>query len=177
MIRNIYLIGFMGTGKTTVGKLLARNLGRVFIEMDEEIEKKENKKIVEIFSLYGENYFREKEKELLKEIAKKKELVVSCGGGIVIDKENREILKSTGIVFWLVASPQVIYQRTQGTSHRPLLNVDNPQRRIEELLCKRILFYQQTGHYSLDTSHLSPQEVVRKIIEILENEEKVSPSS
>lgn len=176
MPQNIYLIGFMGAGKTTVGKLLAEQLKRGFVEMDEAIERREGKKIVDIFSLYGESYFREKEKEVLKDIAQKSGLVVSCGGGIVIDKENIEILKSTGTVFWLMASPEVIYQRTRGCSVRPLLNVDNPKERIKELLSRRLSLYQQAHHY-IDTSHLSPQEVVRKIIEVLENGEKISASS
>jgi shikimate kinase len=166
--RNIYLIGFMGTGKTTVGKLLAKNLRRPFVEMDEEIEKREGKKIVEIFSLYGESYFRKLEKEVLIQIAKENNLVVSCGGGLVCDEENLQILKSTGIVFLLEASPEVIYARTKHYAHRPLLNVENPRQRIEQLLKVRLPFYRQ-AHYSLDTSTFSPEQVVAKITQILED--------
>ncbi|MCD6583472.1 MAG: shikimate kinase [Candidatus Omnitrophica bacterium] len=176
MDKNIYIVGFMGTGKTTVGKLLAKRLNREFIEMDEEIEKKENKKIVDIFSLYGESYFRKVVKEVLKEIAERKNLVVSCGGGIVIDRENLQILKATGIPVCLEASVEVIYERTKRHTHRPLLNVADPRKKIEELLAYRSSFYHQVP-LRVDTSGLNPSQVVDKIMEILKDDKKITPSA
>ncbi|MCK4809744.1 MAG: shikimate kinase [Candidatus Omnitrophica bacterium] len=165
--KNVYLIGFMGTGKTVAGKLLADRLGRSFVEMDEEIERREGKKIVDIFSQRGEDYFRKVEKLVLKEIAGKNNLVVSCGGGVVIDPENLKILKETGIVVRLDADCGVIYERTKKHTHRPLLNVADPQAKIKEILDKRERFYRQ-AHHSIDTSFIPVNRVVEKIVEILE---------
>ncbi|MCM8756435.1 MAG: shikimate kinase, partial [Candidatus Omnitrophica bacterium] len=141
---NIYLVGFMGTGKTTVGKLLSQRLKKQFIEMDEFIEQREKMSIPEIFSQRGEGYFRKVEKDTLKDIANKKDCVVSCGGGVVIDNENMEILKRTGLVICLCADSKTIYERTAKDKNRPLLNVDNPQKRIEELLKIREPFYRKS---------------------------------
>mgnify|MGYP001080117682 CR=1 FL=1 len=165
-MKNIYLVGFMGTGKTTVGKILAKKLNKKFIETDEVIEKKEKKKIVDIFREYGEPYFRRLEKELIKKISKKKDLIVSCGGGLICNEENLKILKETGIVFNLSASVKTIYNRTKNSSSRPLLNVENPKERIRSLLNKRMPFYKQ-AHYSIKTDKLSKEEVADRIIKIL----------
>ncbi|MCM8786703.1 MAG: shikimate kinase [Candidatus Omnitrophica bacterium] len=165
-MKNIYLVGFMGTGKTTVGKFLAERIKKKFVEMDEEIEKKEGKKIVDIFKEKGEPYFRKLEKELLKELAKQSDLVVSCGGGLICDEENLEILKKSGLVINLLASPETIYERTRHSLDRPLLNVSKPLDRIKELLKKRRPFYRQ-AHYSIKTDTITADEVVEKIIKIL----------
>lgn len=169
MNKNIYLVGFMGTGKTTVGKILAEKLGREFVEMDEEIEKEEGKKIVDIFRQNGESYFRKIEKEVLKRIASCFNLVVSCGGGVIVDKENLKILKETGVVICLKAKPSIIYERTKKTKERPLLNVPDPLKKIKELLAKRAPFYAKADYF-VDTSTLTPEEVSEEIIKILKNE-------
>ena len=169
MNKNIYLVGFMGTGKTTVGKILAKKLNREFVEMDEEIEKREGKKIVDIFRLFGEPYFRKVEKEILKEIASCSNLVVSCGGGVIVDEENLKILKETGIVICLKAKPSIIYERTKKTKERPLLNVPDPLKKIKELLARRAPFYAKADYF-VNTSTLTPEEVSEEIIKILKNE-------
>jgi len=169
MNKNIYLVGFMGTGKTTVGKILAEKLGREFIEMDEEIEKKEGKKIVDIFRQKGESYFRKIEKEVLKRIASCFSLVVSCGGGVVVDRENLKILKESGIVICLKAKPSIIYERTKKTKERPLLNVPDPLKKIKELLARRAPFYAKADYF-VDTTPFTPEEVSEEIIKILKNE-------
>jgi shikimate kinase len=163
---NIYLVGFMGVGKTTVGKLLSKRLNRRFVEMDEEIENREGKKISEIFAQYGEPYFRKLEKGLLRELSRQNNLVVSCGGGVVCDEENLRILRETGLVFNLKAEPTTIYERTKKYTHRPLLNVEDPLRRIEELLKERSRFYSK-AHYSINTDGVFPEEIVDKIVGIL----------
>ncbi|MCM8774268.1 MAG: shikimate kinase [Candidatus Omnitrophica bacterium] len=163
---NIYLVGFMGTGKTIVGKLLSHRLKKQFIEMDEFIEQREKMSILKIFSQRGEGYFRKVEKEVLKEIANKNDCVVSCGGGVVIDNENMEILKRTGLVICLSADSETIYERTAKDKNRPLLNVDNPKKRIEELLKIREPFYRKS-HIFIDTTNISPEEVVDKIVKVL----------
>jgi len=165
-VKNIYLVGFMGTGKTTVGKLLSKTLKKEFLEMDEAIEKENGKKITEIFKIHGEPHFRELEKKLLLVISKYDNLVVSCGGGLICDKGNLEILKKTGIVFNLTASKESIYERTKKFKGRPLLNVKDPLKKIEELLNMRKPYYSQ-AHYTIDTDKIEPKAIVKKITDIL----------
>ncbi len=158
----------MGTGKTTVGEILSRQLKREFVETDRLIEEREGLDIPTIFSTKGEAYFRKAEKEVLEKIASRDNLVVSCGGGIVIDKENVTLLRKTGVVICLRASPSVIYERTKSYKHRPLLNVEDPLRRIRELLKEREPFYRK-AHFFIDTSRISPQEVAEEIMRKLVN--------
>jgi len=165
-MQNIYLVGFMGTGKTAVGKILAKELSKEFVEMDALIEEKEGSEIVDIFANKGEAYFRSLEKALLGELSRREDLVISCGGGLVCDQENLKLLKETGVVFALRASVSTIYQRTKEHTHRPILNVDDPRGKIEQLLAKRAPYYAQAQH-SIDTDNLSPEEIADKIITIL----------
>jgi len=156
----------MGTGKSAVGKILAEKLGKEFVEMDAVIEEKEGSKIADIFAKQGEAYFRSLEKALLGELSKREDLVISCGGGLVCNPDNLKQLKETGVVFALRASVSTIYQRTKEHIHRPILNVDNPQKKIKQLLEKRAPYYAQVQH-SIDSDSLSPEEIVDKIIAIL----------
>jgi len=167
-MKNIYLVGFMGTGKTVVGENLAKRLAREFVEMDAVIAEREGKKIVDIFDKKGEAYFRKLEKKLLKELCIKDNLIISCGGGLICDKENLKRLKETGIVFALTASPLVIYERTKKHLHRPILNVNDPQAKIKELLDKRTPYYKQ-AQYSINTENVLPEEIAAKIVTILNN--------
>lgn len=169
MADNIYLTGFMGTGKSSVGSLLAFKLGRIFVEIDAEIETREKASIVDIFDRRGEAYFRAREKELLAELSGKKDLVVSCGGGIVLEAANRRILKSTGLVICLFADPAVIHDRVRACGKRPLLNVPDPESRISELLGQRREFYREAD-INIDTSSLAVEEVVDLIIKNLKDE-------
>ena len=164
MSLNIYLVGFMGTGKTVVGKSVARQLKQEFFDLDFLIEEKQKRKIAQIFAQDGEAYFRSLEKQILKDISRKRNVVVSCGGGIVKDLENIQIMKKTGVIICLSARPEVILARTKGYTHRPLLNVDDPTKRIEELLKMRAPFYAQAD-YSIDTSDLTVSPVVNKVLE------------
>ena len=165
MSLNIYIVGFMGTGKTAVGKGVARQLNLKFLDLDLLIEQGQKKKINQIFAEDGEAQFRLLEKQALKKISAKENLVVSCGGGIVLDKENIQTMRKTGIMICLNARPEIILARTQRYRHRPLLNVDNPQDKIKELLGIRAPFYSQAD-YTIDTSDLSISEVVNKVLEI-----------
>ncbi|MFH1518952.1 MAG: shikimate kinase [Candidatus Omnitrophota bacterium] len=167
-MKNIYLVGFMGSGKTVVGQNLATTLGREFVEMDALIEKEQGSKIADIFAKEGETYFRKLEKTLLGELSKREGLVISCGGGLICDQGNLKQLKETGVVFALTASVSTIYQRTKEHTHRPILNVDNPQEKIKQLLEKRASYYAQAD-YSIGTDNLSPEEIANKIIAILNN--------
>jgi shikimate kinase len=163
---NLYLVGFMGSGKTAVAKQIAEVTDLKYVEMDDLIEKKENRSINDIFSDSGENYFRKVEKEILKEISFGDKQIVSCGGGVVIDEENIRRMKNSGIVICLEAKPEVIYQRIKNEGHRPLLNVDNPQAKIEELLKLRKPYYDKVNH-RVKTDDLSVKQVAQEIKSIL----------
>ena len=161
-MRNIVVVGFMGTGKSAVGRLLADKLNREFLELDDIIEKREGISIKEIFEKKGEPYFRDIEKEAVKEASQKQGLVISAGGGAIIDEENFANLKKSSIIVCLEASPDVILKRTKGNTCRPLLNVPDPKKKIEELLQKRAPYYKKTD-LSINTDTLTIEEVVEKI--------------
>ncbi|HDZ77315.1 MAG TPA: shikimate kinase [Candidatus Omnitrophica bacterium] len=162
-MKNIYIVGFMGTGKSVVSRDLAVRLNRKAVELDELIENKEKRKINDIFTRDGESYFRRLESQALSEVSRSYGLVVSCGGGIVLNEANIKIMKETGIVICLSASPDVILKRTSHSNHRPLLNIDNPRLKIEELLNQRAPFYAKADH-AIDSSCLDVKGVVDIII-------------
>lgn len=162
---NIYLTGFMGTGKSAVGRELAKKKKWRFLDLDQLIELKEKRAIADIFSSSGEAYFRKLEQEALKEVSKENKFVVACGGGIVLNKYNIKLMKETGRVICLTAKPEVIMKRVSGQAHRPLLNVSDPRAQIELLLKLRAPYYAQAG-VALDTSKLSIRQAVEKIIKL-----------
>jgi len=159
---NLYLVGFMGSGKTAVAKEIAESTDLKYIEMDELIEKKEARNINDIFKDSGEDYFRKVEKEALKEISLADNQVVSCGGGVVIDEANVNLMKDSGVLICLQARPDVIYKRVKNNKDRPLLNVENPQVKIEELLRIRRPYYQK-ANYIIETDNLSVQQVAQEV--------------
>lgn len=165
-MRNIYLTGFMGTGKTSAGQEIARCLGLKFIDLDELIVKKEGRSINDVFAQAGEPYFRKAEKETLKEVSQGASQVVSCGGGIVIDPENIAIMKQSGRFIAFTARPEVIFERIKKETHRPLLNTADPLARIKELLNIRKPYYDQ-AEFLIDTSDISILEVAQKILDFL----------
>jgi shikimate kinase len=164
-MQSIYLVGFMGTGKTAVGKELAKSLKFKFVDLDDLIVRKEKRAINDIFSQSGEPCFRKVEKEQLREIASQKNQVVSCGGGIVIDPENIALMQQSGRLIALTARPEVIFERTKNGVHRPLLNVADPLGRITELLNIRKPYYEKADAL-IDTSDLSVRQVVENILEL-----------
>jgi shikimate kinase len=172
MKSSIALIGFMGTGKTAVGRLLAKKLDKEFIELDELIEKKAGKSIPEIFRRDGEIGFRELEIAAVKEIAGKRNAVIACGGGIVLNTINIFRLKKECVIVCLTASPAVILKRISGDKEgRPLLAVADRERQIKELMKYRQPFYERSAEITINTSRMSADSVVGKIIETLEDYE------
>ena len=159
----------MGSGKTVVAKALAKELKRTVISTDELIEKKEKKIIREIFRESGENYFRRLEREAVKEISQKENVIIDCGGGVVINPDNMADLRHNGIIFYLSTSPEYIYKRVKDHPHRPLLNVDDPLRKIKELLEKRKKFYEKAD-YTLDTNGKTPEQNCEEVLEIIRHE-------
>lgn len=171
-VKNIVLIGFMGTGKTSVGLRLAQKLGMQFIDTDSMIEDESGMKISEIFAKNGEEYFRDLETNLVRRICKLCNFVIATGGGIVKRAENVDNLRSSGLLIWLDASPEVILCRTSGFNHRPLLQVPDPLGQICKMLKEREEFYSQADH-RVDTSNLTVDEVVDKIIDIFKGAMKI----
>ena len=163
---NIYLVGFMGTGKSSVGRELAKQKGWNFVDLDELIELKQQRRIVDIFAKEGEPYFRKIEKKILKQVTTQKKFVVACGGGVVLDPGNIKLMKKTGILICLSATCQTILKRVSTSTHRPILNVAKPRERIELLLKMRAPYYMQADK-TVDTSGSSIKQVVAKISKIL----------
>lgn len=164
-MKNIVLVGFMGTGKTAVSKALAAKLGREFVELDDIIEKKEGIPIREIFEKKDEPYFRNLEREAVREASRKEGIVISAGGGAIVDEENLRNLRKNSVIVCLEASPDVILKRTKGNTCRPLLNVSDPKKEIEGLLKKRAPYYKKADHH-INTDKLSVDEVIEKIIHL-----------
>jgi len=162
-VKNIAIVGFMGTGKTTIARLLAERLDGDYVDIDELIEEKEKMKITEIFEAKGEPYFRRVEKNIVGEVSRESGKIIACGGGVVLDEENIRNLKNNGVIVCLQARPEIILKRTKDYKHRPLLNVKDPRAKINELLEKRGPFYARAD-FLLDTSDLKEEEVLGKII-------------
>lgn len=142
-IRNVALIGFMGSGKTSVGRAVADLLGFRFVDTDELIEARTHKRITEIFEKEGEPAFRKLEGEVVTELADSRGLVISTGGGLPTNPVNLDNLKSHAMVVCLWASPEKLFERVRSQSHRPLLNVPDPLARIRELLRERTPCYKR----------------------------------
>jgi len=165
-MQNIILVGFMGTGKTSIGRELAKRRGMEFIDLDDVIEEREHMKIADIFKEKGEPYFRQAEREAVRDVCGRKNLIVAAGGGAVLKQENVGDFASCGIVVCLEARPEIIVQRTSGHAHRPLLNVAQPIKKIRELLEKRKSHYDKIADH-IDTSDMSLEEAVEKIMELV----------
>ncbi len=142
---NIYLLGFMGTGKTSVGRRLAHKLKFKFIDSDAEIEKKYSMQVKEIFEKFGEARFREMEREFIESGHPNNNCVVSCGGGLVCRDTMPELVKSKGVSVVLFSKPEEILERISKNNKRPLLNVENPLEKIKELIAQRTPYYLRSG--------------------------------
>ncbi len=142
---NLYLVGFMGTGKSTVGRVLAKRLSMRFLDSDHEIEAAQGRKVPEIFADKGEAHFRSLERAFVESGHPEKGCVVACGGGLVMQEGMIEALRTRGIVACLFASAETILKRTSANKNRPLLNVEDPARRIRDLLAQREPTYLRSG--------------------------------
>jgi shikimate kinase len=168
-VKNIVITGFMGTGKSTVGKILSEEYGLDFVDTDVLIEEKAGgKKVTEIFDEYGEAYFRSLEKEVIKDIAAKENTVVATGGGAIVNSENLSLLKRrSAIIICLTARPDTILKRIRNEEGvRPLLKAADPLKKIEGLLDRRREAYLKAD-VLIDTSDLTPQELAERIKVIL----------
>lgn len=162
-MKNIVLTGFMGTGKTEVGRILSRKLGYLLVDADTEIEKEQGMTITEIFKQYGEPKFRDIESNVIKRLSEMKNAIISTGGGAVLRQENMDNLRKNGIIVCLTASPKTILKRTSNNNDRPLLQVESPLQKIKELLEFRRPYYEKAD-IMIDTEGKSPLQVAEEII-------------
>lgn len=175
MTRNIVLTGFMGTGKSTIGQLLAAELRRPFVDMDTLIEQREGRPIPQIFAQAGEPYFRRLEAGLCRELAGRSGLVIATGGGALVPEQNLRVMETGGLVICLDCSPEVLWQRIGRSDNRPMLAKQDEDRpaRLAALLEQRASAYGRIACH-LDVTDLSPPEAVRQIFELMnETEESV----
>jgi shikimate kinase len=163
-MKNIVLTGFMGTGKTAVGKKLSRLLNMELVDVDTEIEKSKEMLINDIFKKFGEPRFREIETEMIKKLSVKENIIISTGGGAVLKQENMDVLRVKGIIVCLMAKPDTILRRTSHNSNRPLLHVEDPFGKINELLNFRKPFYEKAD-IMIDTEGKTPIQIAEEIIE------------
>lgn len=165
---NVILIGFMGSGKTTIGKMLSGAAGYRFTDTDELIELREKRKINDIFATDGEEYFRDLETAVIKEIANTMDrTVISVGGGLPVRDENRTYMKQNAVTVYLRATVDSLCKRLGSDTTRPLLKGDDLRKRIESLMEKRSRIYEEAADFVLDTDSLLPSEVVEKLLEFL----------
>ncbi len=159
---NIVLIGFMGTGKSTIGKLLAKQLDFQFVDVDAGIEQQAGKSITQIFQSEGEGHFRRLETEFAEKLSAEDCQVIATGGGFVLNPQNITVLKSQGFIIALQALPQVIYERIKAEKHRPLLAVSDPLTKISQLLMERADKYQDAD-LIIDTDGKTPVDIAAEI--------------
>ena len=162
--RNIYLVGLMGAGKTTVGRQLARRLKRPFYDSDHEIVERTGVPIPTIFEIEGEDGFRRREAQTIHELTALDGIVLATGGGVVINPLNRQRLHDTGWVVYLNVPPHQLYERPRHDRNRPLLQVENPLARLEELYAIRDPLYREAAHLVVDGGHLLASSVVHLML-------------
>ena len=165
---NIYLIGFMGSGKSTVASSLSRMCSRLLIEMDQAIEDRQQMSISHIFDQYGEEYFRSLESSLLESLSGEKDLIVSCGGGCVLRPSNVALMKSSGRIILLTAAPETIFKRVRHSSRRPILNGHMDPGYIAELMNKRQPAYEAAADLIIKTDGKKPKAIAREILDLIQ---------
>lgn len=161
---NIFLIGLMGAGKTTVGRALAKILNRQFIDSDHEIVARTGVSIPLIFEVEGEAGFRQREAEMIRELTAQSNIVLATGGGAILNAESRACLKNRGTVIYLRASVNSILQRTSHDKNRPLLQTDNPRQRLEQLAREREPYYLEIADFVIETGRPNVQSLMQTIM-------------
>lgn len=162
--KNLVLIGMMGTGKTEVGKRLAAQLGWCLADTDELLKQRAGLSIAEIFCRHGEPYFRGLEREVIRELAQRRALVIATGGGVVLNAENVADLRAGGILVWLRAETETLFARLQGDESRPLFG---GEAELSALLCAREPLYREAAHLRVDTTGRTVLQVAEEILDLL----------
>lgn len=161
---NIFLIGFMGAGKSTIARTLQRELGFPLVEMDERIVQEQGMSINDIFAQYGEAHFREIESQLVVDLGKQEPSIVSCGGGVVVRPENMQNMKKSGRIVLLKASPETIFERVKNSTDRPILNGHMNVEYIAELMEKRRALYEEAADITIQTDGKTREQICEEII-------------
>lgn len=169
-VRNIFLVGPMGAGKSTIGRALAKELKLEFFDSDEVIEERAGADISWIFDIEGEEGFRQREIKIIDELTQKQNIVLATGGGVIISPENRSVLAARGTVIYLRTSLEQQYERTKRDTRRPLLQTDNLTQRLEELRDERQPYYEDLADVSFETDKLTVKAVANNIIKYLYGE-------
>ncbi len=165
--RNIYLVGPMGAGKSTIGRVLAAELRLSFRDSDRVIEERTGADIPWIFDMEGEEGFRERESAVLTELSQEQDVVIATGGGIILRSQNRQIMQSSGHVCYLTASIEQLVERTARDKKRPLLQVENPRQKIIDLLALRDPLYREAADFIINTDRRSPKLVAQEISSLM----------
>ena len=166
-MKNIFLIGFMGCGKSTIARRLSERLGVTQVEMDEQIVQEQGMPITAIFEKYGEEHFRDIETALVHRLQAEDGVVVSCGGGAVLREENRKMMKESGVIVWLTAEPETILERVKHGTDRPILNGHMNVEYITELMAKRHDCYDAAADYAVATDGKSLEEICEEILKLV----------
>jgi shikimate kinase len=164
---NIYLVGMMGAGKTTLGKALAQRLGLAFVDMDRVLVEKTGVPVTTIFEIEGEQGFRKRESCALAEVAAQGDHVIATGGGAVLAEENRRVMRETGTVVYLRARIESLWERTRHDSARPLLKTPDPRGTLERLLTERDPLYREAAHIVVDTGSQSAGTALGRVLAAL----------
>ena len=165
-MKNIFLIGFMGCGKSTIARILSEKLGVPQVEMDEQIVQEQGMPITEIFEKYGEEHFRDIETDLVRRLQLQTGVVVSCGGGAVLREENRRMMKESGAIVWLTAKPETILERVKHSVDRPVLNGHMNVEYITELMAKRHDCYEAAADFCVSTDGKDREEICEEIMSL-----------
>ena len=168
--QNVFLVGPMGAGKSTIGRQLSEALGMAFVDSDKEIESRTGVDIPLIFELEGEAGFRKRETAMIHELAELSATVLATGGGAVLDPANRTVLAAHGTVIYLHASIDQLVKRTARDRNRPLLQTEDPRRKLEELMAIREPLYREVADIAIDTSGRSVRAVVKDLLERLDED-------
>ena len=169
--KNIILIGPMGAGKTTIGRQLAKRLSRQFYDSDHEIEKHTGADIPLIFELEGEDGFRKRESQVLQELLSIQNIVLSTGGGAVLDTENRKLLSENTIIIYLKSSAEKLYKRIADDKRRPLLQTEDRLNKIKQILEEREPIYISLANEIIETQELSIKQITQKILDLIKQNE------
>lgn len=175
-MQRIFLIGPMGSGKTTIGKLIATAIGYEFVDSDRVIEERTGVSIPTIFDYEGEDGFRERESQVLEELTQRDRIVLATGGGAVLRPENREVLSERGFVVYLKVSVRVQLMRTARDRNRPLLQTGNPKKTLTEMAKIRAPLYEQTARFAINTDHIRTKALKARIIKAYEKYQKAGTS-
>jgi len=165
---NLILVGLMGCGKTTMGKALARQLGKAFVDSDEEIQKRTGVTITHIFDVEGEAGFRQREMAVIGDLVARENMVLATGGGAVLAEQNRELLQQNGIVIYLKAGVHDLWQRTRYDRNRPLLQTANPHAKLTELFQQRDPLYQQVSDIVVHSGKQSAHALMLQLVDEIE---------